>query len=152
MHSHLHVFVYGTLKPGESNFDRYCGSKVMRSRRAYIHGELYHFPALGYPGAIHGTSQVHGLILSLTDTAILEDLDELEDYHPDRQPAENDYNRELVTTYTPAGISSVLAWAYFMTLDRVDRWGGISLPDGWWTGSSSLIPNSPTTRSIRRVH
>ncbi len=133
MSSQIYVFVYGTLKPGECNFDRYCGDKVISSQRAYILGELYHFPLLGYPGAIHGTRQVHGFVLTLTDAAILTNLDKLEDYHPVRQPAENDYTRKLVTTYTPSGIPSISAWAYLMSADRISQWGGILVPDGWWT-------------------
>jgi gamma-glutamylcyclotransferase (GGCT)/AIG2-like uncharacterized protein YtfP len=141
MTSDLNVFVYGTLKPGESNFDRYCGNKVIASNRAYILGELYHFPALGYPGMIHGTRRVHGFVLTFADAMILTNLDELEDYDPGRQTAENDYTRELVMTYTPDGIPSISAWAYFMTLvgvaapweHRISQWGGILVPDGWWT-------------------
>jgi gamma-glutamylcyclotransferase (GGCT)/AIG2-like uncharacterized protein YtfP len=130
----LHVFVYGTLKPGESNFAHYCYNKVITSHRAYIRGDLYHFPALGYPGVIEGIRKVHGFVLTFSDAAILAALDELEDYQPDREPAKNDYTRQLVLTYTPKGIASIPAWAYFMTLDRVHQWGGILLPDGWWTG------------------
>jgi gamma-glutamylcyclotransferase (GGCT)/AIG2-like uncharacterized protein YtfP len=136
----LNVFVYGTLKPGECNFDRYCGENVISSHRAYILGELYHFPALGYPGAISGTSQVHGFVLTFTDAAILTNLDELENYHPARQPAENDYTRALVTTFTPAGMPSISAWAYLISAvsadapveHRISQWGGILVPDGWW--------------------
>ncbi|NJO86510.1 MAG: gamma-glutamylcyclotransferase [Synechococcaceae cyanobacterium RM1_1_27] len=135
------VFVYGTLKPGECNFvgvasqheNRYCGSKVISSQRAYILGELYHFPALGYPGAIPGTRQVHGFVLTFGDSAILAKLDELEDYDPTRNAAENEYTRELVLTYTPSGVASIWAWVYLMSPDRICQWGGILVPDGWWT-------------------
>jgi gamma-glutamylcyclotransferase (GGCT)/AIG2-like uncharacterized protein YtfP len=41
----LHIFVYGTLKPGEANFvgvaseheHLYCSNKVVNSQRAYSH-------------------------------------------------------------------------------------------------------------------
>jgi gamma-glutamylcyclotransferase (GGCT)/AIG2-like uncharacterized protein YtfP len=140
MNSHLHVFVYGTLKPGEANFvgvasryeNRYCGTRVISRQRGYIQAELYHFPALGYPGAIHGDNQVHGYVLTFADAEILVSLDELEDYQPDRSPAENDYTRELVSTYTLDGSPLVSAWAYFMSRDRIQQWGGILVPDGWW--------------------
>lgn len=138
MTSYLHVFVYGTLKPGEGNFDRYCGDRVITSHRAYIDGELYHFPSLGYPGAIYGTRQVQGFVLTFADADILTDLDELEDYAPAREPAANDYTRQLVTTYTPDGLPDRLAWAYLMTPDRIPQWGGILVPDGWWTSSSGI--------------
>ncbi len=129
----LTIFVYGTLKPGECHFARYCGNKVISSQRAYILGELYHFPALGYPGATAGTRQVHGFVLTFADVAILPKLDELEDFDPARSETKNDYRRELALTYTPDGIASISAWVYLMTLDRVFQWGGILVPDGWWT-------------------
>ncbi len=133
----VHIFVYGTLKPGATNFDRYCGNKVIASHRAYIHGELYHFPSLGYPGTIHGHRQVHGFVLTFADVEILNDLDRLEDYDSQRQPAANDYMRELVMTYTPEGIPLILAWAYLMTPDRIHQWGGILCPEGCWIDGNS---------------
>jgi len=128
----LHVFVYGTLKPGAANFDCYCGNKVVNSYRAYIYGELYDLPLSGYPGAIHGIRKVYGFVMSFNDITILQELDELEDYDPQRQAVENDYTRELVITYPLNGNSRLLAWAYFMTPDRIQQLGGILLPDGWW--------------------
>lgn len=128
----LHVFVYGTLKPGAANFDRYCGNKVVNSHRAYIYGELYDLPLSGYPGAIHGIRKVYGFVMSFNDITILQELDELEDYDPRRQPVENDYTRELVIAYPLNGNLSTLAWVYFMTPDRIQQLGGILLPDGWW--------------------
>jgi gamma-glutamylcyclotransferase (GGCT)/AIG2-like uncharacterized protein YtfP len=135
MTSDLHIFVYGTLKPGECNFVGIAAEDEHRisSQRAYILGELYHFPALGYPGAILGTRQVHGFVLTFADRAILATLDELEDYDPARSAAENEYTRQLVQTYTLSGVASIWAWVYLMTPDRVSQWGGILVPDGWWT-------------------
>jgi gamma-glutamylcyclotransferase (GGCT)/AIG2-like uncharacterized protein YtfP len=136
MDADLHVFVYGTLKPGAANFDRYCGGKVVKSQRGYTQGCLYELPSLGYPGMIHGSDRVHGFILSFNDETILPELDELEDYDPQRQPFENEYNRELVTTHTIDGIPYLSAWAYFMNVDRIKALDGILLPTGWWEGST----------------
>ena len=66
------------------------------------------------------------------DFTILQELDELEDYDPRRQPVENDYTRELVITYPLTENSSTLAWVYLMTPDRIQQLGGILLPNGWW--------------------
>lgn len=134
MSEYLHVFVYGTLKPGAANFDNYCGDKVVASYRAYIVGDLYHLPRLGYPGAIHGTRQVHGFVLAFNDATVLSELDELEDYDPCRQPPENDYNRELVTAYLIDHSPHISAWAYLMTPAQIKKLRGILLPDGWWEG------------------
>lgn len=129
----LYVFVYGTLKPGEANFDRYCRGKTIEVRRAYIEGLLYHLPQLGYPGIIPGNSRVHGFLLSFEDRSVLTDLDDLEDYNPHGNPADNAYTRELVTTCTLEDRATILAWAYFMTPDRVRELAGVLIPDGWWS-------------------
>ncbi len=129
----LHIFVYGTLKPGGVNFDCYCGNNVIASQPAYISGELYDLPRLGYPGIIHGTSRVHGFVLTFDSQTILPILDALEDFDPRRNPAENDYNRESIVAYLSAArTSTISAWAYFMNPDLVRRSGGILIPDGWW--------------------
>jgi gamma-glutamylcyclotransferase (GGCT)/AIG2-like uncharacterized protein YtfP len=129
----LHIFVYGTLKPGGVNFDRYCGDLIIASQPADISGELYDLPTLGYPGVIHGNRRVSGFVLSFNSQTILPALDALEDFDPRRNPAENDYNRESIVAYLSADrTSTISAWAYFMNPDLVRRSGGILIPDGWW--------------------
>jgi gamma-glutamylcyclotransferase (GGCT)/AIG2-like uncharacterized protein YtfP len=132
MNEYLHVFVYGTLKPGSANFDDYCGNKVIASHRAYIHGELYDLPRLGYPSISHGDRQVHGYVLTFRDATILLALDELEDYNPQRSPTATDYTRELVTAHAIDGSPSIPAWTYWMTAAQIKQFGGVLLPDGWW--------------------
>jgi gamma-glutamylcyclotransferase (GGCT)/AIG2-like uncharacterized protein YtfP len=132
MTEHLRVFVYGTLKPGECNFDRYCGDRVIASDRAYIQGDLYDFRRLGYPGAIKGNGKIHGFVLLFADLSILTALDELEDYDPHRDPSLNDYDRQLVTTSNLDGSIGCSAWVYWMSPDKVRTWGGSIVPDGWW--------------------
>jgi gamma-glutamylcyclotransferase (GGCT)/AIG2-like uncharacterized protein YtfP len=129
---YVSVFVYGTLKPGGANFDCYCGTEVASIYRAYIYGELYDLPSLGYPGVIRGTSKVAGFVLQFANPQILTALDVLEDYQPYRDPAANDYNREMVVAYTVDRAEPISAWAYFLNPDRVRQWGGVHLPDGWW--------------------
>jgi len=36
----MEVFVYGTLKPKESNYSAYCAGKVINSKTAYTKGHL----------------------------------------------------------------------------------------------------------------
>lgn len=142
MTSDLDVFVYGTLKPGECNFDRYCSSAIA-CQRAYVNGELYHFPTLGYPGMIHGDRQVHGFILTFSNADILANLDELEAYDPAKSPAENEYTRELVTAYNLAENVGRVAWVYTIAPTRIGEWGGMLVPDGWWIGNVTQHRSSP---------
>lgn len=127
----MKVFVYGTLKPGECNYLRYCEGKVVDACPAIARGQLFALPA-GYPAMISGEGRVYGFLLCFADSAILDDLDRLEDYHPGRSPAQNEYQRQEIEifdlNFQPLGT----AWVYFMLPDRVRSLGGISLPYGTW--------------------
>lgn len=128
----LRVFVYGTLKPGEENYQRYCAGKVVNTAQAVALGKLFALP-MGYPAMTPGDSPVHGYLLSFTNSDIITALDELEDYHPARTPLENLYNREKIEIYSPQGNYLGSAWVYIMTEELANRLGGTPLPDGWWS-------------------
>lgn len=129
----VRVFVYGTLKPGEANYKRYCINKVVNVERATVQGKLFTLP-VGYPAMTPGVSQVHGYLLSFADSDILQELDELEDYQPTRQVSENLYIRQFMEVFDLQGKSLAGAWVYCMTPDRVIQIGGIPQLDGWWSG------------------
>lgn len=126
-----HVFVYGTLKPDEANYAKYCAGKVITMQQATAFGELSVLP-MGYPAMTIGDRQVHGYLLSFRDMSILVHLDELEDYQSDRTQSENLYDRQQIEIFDLAEKSLGLAWAYLMTLEQVTKFGGITLPDGLW--------------------
>lgn len=128
------VFVYGTLKPGEANYQRYCAGKVVETTKAIAQGKLFALP-MGYPAITPGDSAVHGYLLSLTHLDVLRALDDLEDYHPARAASENLYNRKQIETYHPQGNSLGWAWVYIMTEELALQLGGLHLPHGWWSGS-----------------
>lgn len=136
----LKVFVYGTLKPGESNYQRYCAGKVVEAQRAIALGQLFALP-VGYPAMTQGDNPVQGYLLTFADREVLQHLDELEDCDPLRPPEQNLYNRELIETKDPKGQSLGLAWAYFMTPHRVRHLGGVLIQSGWWSGWG-LLANS----------
>jgi gamma-glutamylcyclotransferase (GGCT)/AIG2-like uncharacterized protein YtfP len=133
----MRVFVYGTLKPGEANYKRYCALKVVDTKRAYAFGQLFALP-VGYPAMTLGDSPVHGYLLSFSDREVLSQLDELEDYQPSRQIAKNLYNRHQIETYDLRGHFLDQAWVYLMTAEQVLFMRGIPLTDGWWTDSYKL--------------
>jgi gamma-glutamylcyclotransferase (GGCT)/AIG2-like uncharacterized protein YtfP len=132
----IRVFVYGTLKPGESNFDRYCAARVVEMQAAIVYGRLYDLP-FGYPAMTAGTDCVYGYLLSFDDPKILLNLDELEDYQPDRSDDENEYIREKIETFSPERQPLGLAWVYRMTPEMAERLNGILLPHGQWMGRES---------------
>lgn len=129
----VNIFVYGTLKPGELNYQRYCAGKVRSAKRAIALGQLFALP-MGYPAMTIGDIPVHGYLLSFPDLAILRHLDWLEDYDPRRKEVENEYNRRLIETYNSDWATLGLAWVYLMSLEQIYSFGGVFLPDGWWSG------------------
>jgi gamma-glutamylcyclotransferase (GGCT)/AIG2-like uncharacterized protein YtfP len=129
----IKVFVYGTLKPGEENYQGYCAGKVINATKAIARGKLYDLP-MGYPAMIPGDSPVQGYLLSFADSGVLKELDELEDYYPTKPESEILYYRQQIETYNLQGQSLGLAWVYFMSSEKVTHFGGRILPDGWWSG------------------
>lgn len=127
----INIFAYGTLKPGESNYQQYC-VQVLEAKRAVTFGKLFALP-LGYPAMTKGESLVKGFLLSFPECDILLQLDLLEGFNPSTV-ANNEYNRQLIETYNLDLVSLGLAWAYLMTPKQVDSLSGIFLDDGWWSG------------------
>ncbi len=133
------VFVYGTLKPGEANYQRYCGLQVVDAKKAYTFGKLFALP-MGYPAMTLGDSLVYGYLLTFVDAKILSNLDILEDYQPSRQRTENLYNRQEVEIYDLQGRSLGIAWVYLMTPNQICQLKSSLLqPDCWWSGCGLTI-------------
>ncbi len=86
-----------------------------------------------------GDSTVQGFVLTFAESAILSLLDELEDYNPSRTPEQNEYNRQQIQIYDPTGQALGFAWVYLMTLEQIQRLGGVLNPGGWWNGCVERI-------------
>ena len=128
------VFVYGTLKPGEANYQAYCGGKVRSQTSVYTWAELYALP-VGYPAMIEGKNKVYGVLLKFDDPLVLNSLDRLEDYQPQRASDLNEYERQLVSVYSFGDRLLGQAWAYYMTRAKVRQYRGVKVASGCWTSS-----------------
>ena len=137
----LKVFVYGTLKPGEANYQHYCEGKVKTQIPAYTLGNLYALP-FGYPAMTEGKNQVRGVLLEFSDSQVLSSLDRLEDYQEQRASNLNEYYRSLTLVYAVNDRPITQAWAYYMKSDRVRQYGGIEVVSRDWSAKSYLKPNS----------
>lgn len=150
----LNVFVYGTLKRGQSNHERFCRDLVS-AQEATVRGQLYElpygFPALIVPKAdviATGTTDyladtetehrieieppekslgptVHGELFTFDDPEEpLPALDELEGFRPGEKSL---YERVLIPVTLPKTGVTVPAWAYV-----VQSASGLYLPGGYW--------------------
>lgn len=147
------IFVYGTLKPGESNYS-ICASNVVAARPAIALGQLYALP-FGYPAMTPGTMQIQGYLLSFANADILVALDQLEQHDPiefqHHAPGEiwanNQYERTPIAVLDlDRGVQGT-AWAYRMTVEQVRRIGGVLLACGEWSPAAhaSVFPASRVT-------
>ena len=141
----LKVFVYGTLKPGERNYQSYCGDRVIAAVPALIPGKLFALPA-GYPALVweKQSNWVQGFLLTFATNEPLQSLDQLEDYQENRPAAENLYQRRQVTVFSSKlqqppkpPIALAQAWVYLMEQKQIAQLGGIFLPRGCWSSGLS---------------
>jgi gamma-glutamylcyclotransferase (GGCT)/AIG2-like uncharacterized protein YtfP len=130
--SHIHVFVYGTLKPGGRYHNECFRGRIAAMQEAIALGTLYNLPHLGYPAMTHGNDPVYGFVISFSDPAVLNDLDELEGYDATRSPSENEYDRQRIEIFTPERFPLGTAWVYLMSCERIQDQGGILLLQGTW--------------------
>lgn len=130
--NNLKIFVYGTLKPSESNYQRLCLGKVVEEEKAIAFGQLFDL-SLGYPAMTVGESPVQGFVLTFADETILSILDELEDYQPNRAETDNEYNRQMIETFDLSGKSLGMVWVYLMSWELVQKLGGVMISCGCWS-------------------
>lgn len=130
----IHVFVYGTLKPDESNYFL-CADRVIASKPAIVQAELYHLP-FNYPAIVPGNAKTYGYLLMFEDAAILEILDEYEQHEPEviaQFGLDNNYARREIEVFDLEGHPIGSAWVYVMSLEQIDRLGGIRISSGVWS-------------------
>ncbi len=135
------VFVYGTLKPGEVNYPRFCVGRVVLVEAALVRGKLFQIPCYsaqmpdGYPAMTVGTDWIEGYVLTFVDQGdeVLQALDELEDYREGRSPAENEYQRQKLQIFTPDQQPKGNAWGYVMTPEKLAELGAIALETSCWS-------------------
>ena len=131
----LTVFVYGTLKPGYANHNRYCRDRLLKIQPAQVQGALFDLP-LGYPGMAKGEQWVQGFILTLKeDGTTLSDLDALEDYDPNNPNSL--YTREITEVFSPTGDSLGQVWVYYMAIAHIQSMQGTPVLSGNWQGQLS---------------
>jgi gamma-glutamylcyclotransferase (GGCT)/AIG2-like uncharacterized protein YtfP len=133
----LRVFVYGTLKPRESNYQEYCGDRVLSAIPALVPGQLFALPA-GYPALFWDKTAgwVKGYLLIFSTLEVLQKLDQLEEYQEQRPPANNLYQRRVIEVFADSATPPTtlgMAWVYVMELEQIQQLGGICLPQGDWT-------------------
>ncbi len=88
----MKIFVYGTLREGQYNYDKYFKGHVLHKEEGYVKGSLYTIKGVVYPALIDGDDMVLGEILTLNEHVCMQDVDEMERYYGEGC-IENEYNK-----------------------------------------------------------
>lgn len=129
----LTVFAYGTLKPGEAAYRRYCEPYLTAAQPAWVRGQLFHLPQ-GYPALTVGDRWVEGALLQLRAADAIAHIDAFEDYDPNRPETANLYVRKTCQVFSAQRELLGSAWVYLMERQRVIDRGGIAVLEGVWSG------------------
>ncbi|MCC3768757.1 gamma-glutamylcyclotransferase [Streptomyces sp. UNOC14_S4] len=120
-HERLPVFVYGTLRPGQGNHERFLRGRTVAEEAARLRGAvLYEGP--GYPYAVADPEgEIRGELVTpapAAHDAVLASLDALEGYAPD-DPSSH-YVRVTRPVSSERGVT-VRAWVYLASPEVADR-------------------------------
>ncbi len=110
--SQLPIFSYGTLMPGQPNYDLWADLIVHTEPAVFPGGRLHH---LGYFPMLSegGLDPVHGFLVKIAAhryDSCLQDLDYLENYQPDN--LEDSLYHRLERTILLAEGRTMRAWVY----------------------------------------
>jgi gamma-glutamylcyclotransferase (GGCT)/AIG2-like uncharacterized protein YtfP len=133
----LPFFVYGTLRPGERNHDRFLAGRTAAEEPALLEGALL-YEGPGYPYAVEdpGGGTVAGELVTAAPGEygeLLAVLDHLEEYFGPGHPL-NVYERVARDVLRAADGTAVLSWVYFAAagVTRGLRTHGRAIPGGDW--------------------
>lgn len=91
------IFVYGSLREGFFNYDKYLAGKVFPAQLGKVTGKLYHLSHKGYPALLHGDDEVIGEIMEMKDFyKDIVPMDEMEGYISEENTSLNEYTRTMM--------------------------------------------------------
>ena len=133
----INLFVYGSLREGFFNYEKYLTGKVARKYDARIANmKLFHMPYKGYPAIMFGKDTIKGEIMVLREECYEETMkamDEMEGFISEGNP-ENEYHKVILEAENLHTNQKELCYVYFYNKDRdllFDE-NAIYLPDGDW--------------------
>lgn len=117
MANNIRIFVYGSLREGFFNYDKYLKGNVISNELGRVKGIVYHLPHKGYPAIFEGEGYVEGEVMELSNyEQTMKALDEMEGFYGENNP-KNEYNKRLVEVELANGTKE-LCYAYFYNKDN----------------------------------
>ena len=135
MENNINIFVYGSLRKGFFNYEKYLEGKVAKIKPAILKNmDLYHMPYKGYPAIIPGTSEVLGEIIVVNDyESTIPPIDKMEGFIGEGNP-NNEYHKKLLEVELLNTGEKEKCYVYFYNKDKDNLFNdkAIHIPDGNW--------------------
>lgn len=127
------IFVYGSLRTGFYNYDKYLKGKVNDAILGKVKGKLYHMPHKGYPALLEGEDIVIGEVMTIKNfEEVMVQMDEMENYYGVND-SRNEYNRIVMDVELEDGkIESCYVYYYAMNDEEVFSKNSIYINNGDW--------------------
>lgn len=129
------LFVYGSLRDGFYNYDKYLKGKVISNTPTILGGKkLYHMPYKGYPAILEGLDVVFGEIIEVEDyDNTVNAIDEMENFISEENP-NNEYHKTLLKVQHLNEDKQELCYVYFYNKDNDEKFDteAVYIPNGDW--------------------
>lgn len=127
------IFVYGSLRTGFYNYDKYLKGKVNDAKLGKVKGKLYHMPHKGYPALLEGEDIVIGEVMTIKNfEEVMIPMDEMENYYGVND-SRNEYNRIVMDVELEDGkTESCYVYYYAMNDEEVFNNNSIYINNGDW--------------------
>lgn len=117
----INIFVYGSLREGFFNYNKYLDGKVLNKRDAKLENmRLYHMDYKGYPAIIHGDETVLGEIITINEydyESTMKAVDEMEGFISENNP-ENEYHKIILEVEDIQTNEKEKCFVYFYNKDK----------------------------------
>ena len=117
----INFFVYGSLREGFFNYDKYLAGKVLKKMDAKLNNmKLYHMPYKGYPAITPGDNVILGEIMVISEDVYEETMkamDEMEGFISENNP-ENEYHKVILEVENLETKEKEKCFVYFYNKDK----------------------------------
>ncbi|WP_050614079.1 gamma-glutamylcyclotransferase family protein [Bacillus testis] len=133
----INLFVYGSLREGFFNYNKYLTNKVIEKKEAKLNNmKLHHLPYKGYPAITFGEDVVMGEIMVLSEDHYedaMKAMDEMEGFISENNP-ENEYHKVIMEVENLHTNKKEKCFVYFYNKDRDPLFDSraIYIPHGDW--------------------
>ena len=117
----INLFVYGSLREGFFNYNKYLDGKVKDNREAKLENmSLYHMDYKGYPAITYGEDTILGEIITINESdyeSTMKAMDEMEGFISESNP-ENEYHKILLEVEDIHTNEKEKCFVYFYNKDK----------------------------------